>query len=254
MQIRGVTIQSLDPVIKLMEAQLRAFDRQGDHRAAFLRVYLRMTQRVRGRLGAGFFADPDWLERVAIRFAAYYFRALDAFAAGGQCPPAWHCAFTAARSRRTFVLQDVLLGVNAHINNDLPQVLADILAAESDWPPGPRLLLRRFDHDQINRLLHELIPIVEGEVARHYGRLLGVLGWLMGRLDQLLGAYGLKLYRDAVWRKAEFLLAASRPEQRAVVKGFVEQDAAALARQIEERLALRGLRRLAPLCRRWRLC
>lgn len=252
MHIAGKDIDNIDQLVAVMEAQLAAFDRRRDHRAAFLRVYTRMTRRVRERLRTRFFADPAWIERVAIRFAAYYFAALRAFDAGAPCPPAWQAAFAAAAARRTYVLQDVLLGMNAHINNDLPQVLADILAAERDWPDLARLKRRRFDHDQINRVLHELIPIVEQEVAPRDARLLRSLGRILGRLDELLTTYGLKYYRDHVWYRGEFLLAAPTAGAREVVRHFVEADALTLARRIAA-LTPCWARPLAPVLRRLRL-
>lgn len=253
MRIRHRDIARIHELVQMMEEQLAAFDRHRDHRAAFLRVYTRMTRRVQERLAGGFFLDPAWMEQVALRFAHYYFAALEGFDRGGPCPPAWQVAFAAARSGHTSVLQDVLLGINAHINNDLPQTLADQLAG-SDWPHLDRLLRRRFDHDQINRILHELVPIVEDEVARHYGRLIRLLGWLLGDLDTLLATYGLKYYRDEVWHKAMALLAARPGAERERVRGWIEHDALSLARRIEQAGAppwARGLMRLARRLRLW---
>jgi len=205
-----------------MEAQLTAFDRHRDHRAPFLRVYTRMTSKVRDRLQEGYFSDPAWLERVGIRFAAYYFAALDAHQAGQECPPAWRRAFVGAEGGRTFVLEDVLLGMNAHINNDLPQVMADILGAEGDWPDYARMERRHFDHDQINRTLQDLVPVVEGDIGNHYARLLRVLGRWTGDLDLLL------------------------------VRHWIEQDALVIARRIDS-ASPRWLRWTAPILRWWRL-
>ena len=51
---------------------------------------------------------------------------------GDDPPPAWAYAFDIAARKRAFLLQDILLGMNAHINNDLPLVVAEILHAEGD--------------------------------------------------------------------------------------------------------------------------
>lgn len=236
-----------------MEKQLRAFDRAGDHRAAFLRVYAHMTRKVLRRMQGPFFLDPDWIERVAVRFADMYFDALAAFDGRRRPPPAWHLAFDSATRRRCFLLQDIVLGVNAHINNDLPQVLAAILRAEGDWPDQPRLLRRRFDHDQINRVLYEIIPAVEGEAASHYGRLVGSLGRIMGGLDETLATFGLKQYRDKTWRNAQFLLAAQGDQERADVAGWIEQDALEVGQVVLRYTAPRWLMPLAGPARRMRL-
>lgn len=240
----------LSELISRMAGQLARFDRNGDHRAAFLRVYLHMTRRVTSRLEGAFFLDPAWIERVAIRFADYYFDALEA---GNNAPPAWDLAFRCARNRSCFLLQDILLGVNAHINNDLPQVLADILRAEGDWPHPDRLTRRRYDHDQINRILHEIVPAVEGEVARHYGRLLSSLGGLLGTLDEGLAAFGLKQFRDRTWRQAQFLLAAQSERERASVRDWIERDALQVGELVVRFGAVRWARPLAGPARRLRL-
>jgi len=246
-------VAGIDALARLLEGQLAAFDRRRDPRAPFLRVYACMTRRLQERLRQGFFADPAWVERVAVDFGSYYFRALDAFDAGEPCPPAWELAHRAALSGRTFVLTDVLLGMNAHVNNDLPQVLAGLLAAGGDWPDSARLTYRRFDHDQINRILHELVPIVEDEVAERYARWLRRAGRRLGRLDDLLATYGLKFYRDEVWKKAGFLLACPAGEPRATALRWIETDALRIAREIERGLCPRWTRPLVRSLRRLRL-
>ncbi|MFZ5815061.1 MAG: DUF5995 family protein [Bacillota bacterium] len=250
----GAHVGSLDDLLAVMTAHLARFDRAEDHRAAFLRVYRRMTATARQRLTEPFFLDPAWVERVAIRFAWYYFDALDRFERGDAPPPAWEYAFRVAVRRQGFLLQDILLGMNAHINNDLPLVAAEILRGERDEASLFRILRRRFDHDQINRVLFEVIPAVEREVAGCYGRLVLPLGRVMGTLDQHLATFGLKSWRDNVWRNARFLLAAESEPERQMVIRFIQQDALRVAREIERFPLLRWARPLAPLMRRWRLC
>jgi hypothetical protein len=240
-------------LLRKLQRQLDQFDRRHDHRAAFLRVYTHMTRRVTTRLDGHFFLDPRWIARVAVRFADMYFAALAAYDTGGKAPPAWHLAFDCARRKRCFLLQDIVLGVNAHINNDLPQVLCAILREEGDWGDSGRMLRRRYDHDQINRILHEIIPAVEGEAAQHYGRLVAVMGWAMGTLDQTLGAFGLKQFRDNTWRNARFLLAAADAGEEASVREWVEQDALFVGKLVHRYSALSGTRPLAGITRRLRL-
>ncbi|MFZ5826593.1 MAG: DUF5995 family protein [Bacillota bacterium] len=250
----GAKVESIADLLAVMTRHLDRFDRAGDHRAAFLRVYRRMTATAQERLAERFFLDPAWVERVAIRFAWYYFDALDRYERGANPPPAWEYAFNVAVRRQGFLLQDVLLGMNAHINNDLPLVVAEILRAEQDETSLFRTIRRRFDHDQINRVLHQVIPTVEEEIAGAYGRWVLPLGRVMGRLDQTLSTFGLKTWRDNVWRNGRFLLAAADEEERRLVVHFIQQDALRVAREIERFPILRWCRPLAPLMRRWRLC
>lgn len=249
----GTAAPSLAALLERMHRRLAAFDAAGDHRGAFLRVYATMTGSVRERMGQGFFLDPPWIERVALRFGWWYFDALDRYDRGTGPPPAWAYAFDTATRRRGFLLQDILLGMNAHINNDLPLVVAGILRDEGEAPPSVKANRRRFDHDQINRVLHLVIPAVEEEVARHYGRLVRPLSRIMGDLDRSLSTFGLKTWRDNVWRNATCLLAANTDAERQQVIRFIEEDALHVAQAIGQFPLLRSLRPLAPLMRRLRL-
>jgi hypothetical protein len=251
----GTAVSDLPGLLALMHRRLERFDGDRDHRAAFLRVYATMTGGVQEQLQAGsFFIDEAWIERVAVRFAWWYFDALDRYDRGDEAPPAWQYAFDVACRRQGFLLQDILLGMNAHINNDLPLVVAEALQQEGDQRHLEWAVRRRFDHDQINRVLHMVIPAVETETARHYGRLVRPLGRLLGTLDQSLSTYGLKTWRDNVWRNAQFLLAARTEGERHQVVRMIQTDALHVARAIERFPVLSRLRPFAPLMRRWRLC
>lgn len=254
MEMARQHVMCLDDLLSVMSTHLERFDAAGDHRCAFLRVYRQMTASVKERLTGSFFLDPAWVERVAIRFAWYYFDALDRFEQGGSPPPPWAYAHTVAVRKQGFLLQDILLGMNAHINNDLPLVAAEILRGDLDERSVFRTVRRRFDHDQINRVLHEVIPAVEAEIARCYGRWILPLGRVMGTLDQTLATFGLKTWRDNVWRNARFLLAAENEAERAMVIHFIQQDTLRVAKEIEQFPLLRWCRPLAPQMRRWRLC
>jgi hypothetical protein len=248
----GARVEGLDDLIDLMGSLLQRWDHTGDNRAAFLRTYRVMTIGVRERLARDFFLDPAWIERVAVRFGWWYFKALAQYEGGRRPPPAWAYAFTIAHKGEGFLLQDMLLGMNAHINNDLPQVVASFLREET---PHPRVRVRRrFDHDQINRVLYLVIPAVEAELTAHYGRLIGALGYLMGGLDQSLATYGLINWRDTVWQNAQFLLAAQGEAERRQVVRVIEGDALRVAQEIDQFIPLAWLRPLAPVMRGWRLC
>ncbi|HYG60137.1 MAG TPA: DUF5995 family protein [Symbiobacteriaceae bacterium] len=253
-RMAGTDVASLDDLLAVMKWTLSRFDQAGDNRSAFLRVYCTMTGAVKDQMRTGFFLDPAWVERVAIRFAWWYFDALERFDRNDEAPPAWAYAFAVARDKQAFLLQDILMGMNAHINNDLPLVVAAILREEGDEATPGRQQRRRFDHDQINRVLHQVIPTVEREVARHYGRLLLPLGRVMGTLDQSLSLYGLREWRDHVWQNARFLLAARHKGERDHMIRIIQADALHVATSIERFPVLRHLRPLAPAARRWRLC
>lgn len=247
-------MDEVDRLLNRMWRQVEAWQRAGDHRAVFLTVYATMTGCVRDHLAAGAFLDPAWVIRLTLRFAQVYFAWVEAYDRGQPVPRAWQMAFDLCRRRAGFVLQDALLGVNAHICYDLALTEEALLRAEGDhtWEG---LLRRRFDHDQINRALVDAIPPVQAELRRRFARWLFPLERAGKHLDERLAALGLKYYRTRVWRNALWLLATRNEAERAVVVRRIDREAVEVAQQIlfAGRLDLAPVRALARLCRRWRL-
>ena len=67
-------------------------------------------------------------------FADYYFEQFDDWHAGriDQVSPAWRIAFHAADAQQVTGMGNVFLGMNAHVNRDLPFVLAEIGLVKPD--------------------------------------------------------------------------------------------------------------------------
>ena len=120
---------SIDALIGRMEALLGPLEAAGDPRRYFHATYLRTTRAVRDALTAGLFSDPDWVERWDVAFASRYLDALRADSAGEAVPGPWAVAFRTARQQPSApALRHVLLGMNAHINYDLPQALLTVIS------------------------------------------------------------------------------------------------------------------------------
>src|SRR5690242_18448828 len=115
---------TIPEVIAEMTRRWRALQRRRDWRAVFAKSYLRTTENIQATTQqTGSFENPAWLVQLDCNFAGRYFTAIDCWDAGTGCPPAWAVAFEGDRVKRTLVLQDLLLGMNAHINFDLPYAL-----------------------------------------------------------------------------------------------------------------------------------
>jgi Family of unknown function (DUF5995) len=198
------------------------------HSAVFALAYLRTTQAyLRTATTAGFYRDPRFVNHEDAAFAAMYFTAYDRWTAGriAYVPPAWRIALEAGSSRRVSGMGDLLLGMNAHVNRDLPFVLAKIGLVAPDGSS------RKPDHDKVNVMLNRVVqPLVAEEAARFdpqmqtaptpYG--IGFTGLMQALL----------LWRESAWRQAEQLVAAPTPAARAVVAQGIEDNAAANAQTI----------------------
>jgi Family of unknown function (DUF5995) len=101
---------------------------------------MRTTRAVKDDLAQGGFVDADWTERWDVVFADMYLDALEAWNATGDAPGPWAIAFGAANDTpRVPPLRHLLLGMNAHINYDLPQSLIEVISDdESPTPTSSR--------------------------------------------------------------------------------------------------------------------
>jgi hypothetical protein len=161
------------PTIACVEGEVRRMkalrQRLGcDHRAVFVTTYLIVTEVVLQTLrhDPHFFDDPNYLISEDALFADYYFRAFDTHAAGRPVPEAWRIAFETAGSGDANAGQDMLLGINAHVQRDQPFVLAQLGLRT------PQGATRKRDHDRFNTLLERAYEPIVHEIARRYDPLI----------------------------------------------------------------------------------
>ena len=123
----------------------------GDPARFFLGTYLRTTRAVAAALDADTFEDVSWVARWDVDFAGLYLDALDAYREDAARPAApWRLALGANPGLPPEA--HVLLGMNAHINFDLPQSLVRVIPPADFADPG-LLALRRRDHERIDEIL-----------------------------------------------------------------------------------------------------
>src|ERR1022692_1013728 len=236
-----------------MTALLGELRTAGDARAAFHATYLRTTQAVADALRAGAFLDADWVERWDVAFAGLYLDALEAARRGEPVPRPWAVAFAAAAGQRSLPsLRHVLLGMNAHINHDLPQALLAVIGdAEFD---DPALLARReADHRRIDDVLAARVRAEDGELRA----LAGTRSWRDDALQPLNRAATRRLLRESrakVWANARTLSRSRRAggDAYAVRLGQLAEISAARVADLVRpgpvllRLATRGFGVLLP--------
>ena len=121
------------------------------HLKAFGEVYLKLTSMVADgvalgpRSEGGIFDEPETVDRTVGMFADYWFRQLRGHLGidGNEVDPAWQLLFYDPRVKSAEPGIQFLLGMNAHINYDLPQALRD-----SNVGPGYRR-----DYDEVIGML-----------------------------------------------------------------------------------------------------
>jgi hypothetical protein len=216
-------------VTRTIRRMQRRQDRLGcDHRAVFATTYLTLSRVLRDsmRREPPLFADRRYLAYQVTHFASYWFRMLRAVDRGQPIPEAWRIAIDTAASGDANATQDMLLGINAHVQRDMPFVVADLGLV---MPSGES---RKPDHDAGNTVLNDAYEHVVGAVRERYDQQVGLTNPSGLPHDDAFGMELVKGWREGVWRNAERLVSAQTPEEYQRVVDSIETNAANWARMI----------------------
>jgi hypothetical protein len=141
---------TIGEVVEQLQQRIDALPTDQVHRRTFITTYQRTTQAVGDAIDAAFFEDPDWVARWDIAFADLFIVAHDADQLGSHVPRPWRLAFQANPELPSIV--HLLLGMNAHINYDLPPATLSVIT-DHDFEDPVLINRRRRDHDRINQIL-----------------------------------------------------------------------------------------------------
>jgi len=223
---RRATMRCIDVEVRRLR---RAQRRWGcDHRAVFATTYLELTKTLRRvlREQPGFLRYPKYLYVEDALFANVYFRAVRDARRGKPVAEAWRIAFEAAESGDLNATQDMLLGINAHVQNDMPFVLAALgLRTRSGTS-------RKEDHDAVNEVLDRSYANVIRAVRERFDPQVELTNSESSPADDVLGLELVKGWRELVWRNAERLLNAEDDAEREQVAEQIQANAANWARGI----------------------
>jgi Family of unknown function (DUF5995) len=221
-------VQCVDKVIRQMTSRFQPLASSCDHDAIFALTYLRVTEEYRRTVESPtFFDDTSFVNHEDVIFARYYFAAHDAWQAGRirEVPPAWRVAFDAAKDRAVSANGNLLLGISAHVQRDLPFVLYSIGLVKPDGGS------RKPDHDRVNQILNRVTDDVIAEVARRFDPTIDDVN-LPTFLDDFALFQTIVSWRETAWRQAELLALAPTLAARELVAQQIEGYAAAQARTI----------------------
>lgn len=152
---------------------ISAWHRRQDRRMLFAAAYALSVQHVRTSARAGRFVEPEWVVSLLEQWAQYYLITISPEDDDLRLvtPAAWAEAHVAAAAPLTAPWDAVLLGINAHLNNDLPQALADVMRDE--WPLSEaRLGQRALDLRRMLNAMAGALDALRTSVERLDARLL----------------------------------------------------------------------------------
>jgi len=183
-------------VVTRLRGRLDALPEELAHRAFFLGTYLRTTKAVGDAIERAGFEDPDWVDAWDVKFAELYLDAHDADLGGRPAAVArpWRLAFDAPADLPP--LLQVLLGINAHVNYDLPQALLAVISDE-DFADPMLIDRRRRDHERIDAVLASRVSAEDDQLSAVSTKRL--LDRMLTPLNRLSSRRFLRESREKVW-------------------------------------------------------
>ncbi|WP_097185796.1 DUF5995 family protein [Blastococcus haudaquaticus] len=214
-------------LVARMELLLDQVAGDGDPARFFLGTYLRTTRAVGAALTAGRFEDPDWVAEWDVDFAGFYLDALEIHRATPHAVAApWRRAFGADPGLPPEA--HVLLGMNAHINYDLPQSLIAVIPPE-DFAAPSLMDRRRRDHERIDDVLAARVAEEDLALQRAGGRRTW-LEHLLAPVNRRASRLFLRESRRKVWANTAALHEARLAGAGAYALRLADLEAASAAR------------------------
>jgi hypothetical protein len=207
-----------------MERRYKPLAKQCDHDAIFALNYLRTTEVFQQTLDQIGYDDPASVIREDALFAEYYFRAYDTYYKGkGDIPPAWKITFDAAQNRSVSGAGNIALGINAHIQRDLPFVLYEL------YLQGRPVSYE--DHTRVNQFLQQVNPLKE--IAEKFDPTIDDQD-VPGEEDDRQRFETIVQWREGAYRNYERLRDASTDEERKLLAKEIEEFAAGSAQFLQQ--------------------
>ena len=196
-----MAVQTIDDVVSALDAIVQQSYNKASRLGYFAALYRRVTCTVRDGIASGRFQNGPLMEKLDVVFASRYLDALNTFQAGGAATRSWMVAFRGCDNADLLILQQLLSGMNAHINLDLGIASAQV-------SPAGQLPQLKPDFDEINGVLAEQVGAVEAEIAA-LSPLIGDLEKIGLRSETSLVNFDITAARDGAWFTAQRL--ASEP-------------------------------------------
>jgi hypothetical protein len=193
----------------------------------FAALYRRVTRTVRAKIGTGYFADDQRMETLDVTFAERY---LTAYRQWRAVDPAmttpWQVAFDAVANPQVIILQNLLAGMNAHINYDLGIAAAEVAGTLEG------LESLHGDFDKINDLLACLVPTVFAELGE-VSPLIHLVEDLGEAAEESLVDIAMDGARDFAWLLAnELVILRDLPELQQKLLGWKAKEVSWIGRKV----------------------
>jgi hypothetical protein len=190
---------TIDEVLSALSAIIDDSIRTNSRAGFFAALYYKVTSSVKEGILHNRFDDGPRMEQLDVTFANRY---LDAYTQWKNKLPmtgAWRVAFETVEQASPLVLQQLFLGMNAHINLDLGIATVETMKGKD---------LQGISNDFNN--INLVIASLTNEVIRDLDRispLLSIMGLHASNNNSILIQFSIGSARDGAWRFAEELSA-----------------------------------------------
>ena len=194
-------VSTIAEVIARMQSIDAALPRK-DGVAIFNRLYLQVTLAVDSASAGTEFEDRQFVDRLDVVFAGFYFEAEATIDSGGDCPVPWR-PLVETRSQPVEPIQFALAGMVAHIGHDLP-VAVVTTCQELGLRPEDDSAIHR-DYQRVDGL----IATVETQVAGWFetGLIADIVDVTPEKTDAAIALWSISAARDVAWDHAKLLWA-----------------------------------------------
>ncbi len=257
-----IATPDLDRTIRRMDNQIEAFAERRDRRERFLVMYRTFKNELRRNLQQGRFLDSEWSEAICCRMGEMYFEANTAYQYNKEeCPASWRICFDAAIKRETNLLQDALMGMNAHINYDLTICVYDVMLKNGDFQSfqsgrtttqfvdrklNSLLKKRYFDYLLINQIAWESIPLIQEVLTERFAKFLGFLNHASFQFSRAIVEKLILDYRDRAWTHALLLLSSKDADEHQQIRDFMDDLAVSNTQLIRNFVSYNPLNLIRP--------
>ncbi len=176
----------------------------------FAALYKRMTMAVAEGIEQGKFANGRRMEALDVIFAQRYLAAYAAFQKGEECTSSWLGAFTGCGNTSLIVLQQMILGINTHINLDLAIAAAEVA-------PGSAIHDLEKDFNRINDVIASLVDDVQATLEQVWFPMRFLKRVAAGREEAVLN-FSIGIARKTAWANAVLLANMANEEKSAHIK------------------------------------
>ncbi|PSL19573.1 DUF5995 family protein [Chitinophaga ginsengisoli] len=188
---------TINEVIQQLEEIINSASDTGDRIGYFAALYHKVTVRVKEGISNNEFENGSRMEKLDVIFANRYLEAVTQYKNGQRPTGSWAIAFEGTKRSSVLVLQQLLLGMNAHINLDLGIAAVEV-AGNQD------IQLTRKDFNAINNILGSLTGEVITEINR-ISPFMSLLGLNANNDQSILIQFSITNARDGAWSFAEEL-------------------------------------------------